>query len=57
LAFEPADEAGDIKPSLNAGSSAFKCWIVHRLAVSPTRIGELQQRPCLDIWIPAEKNP
>jgi hypothetical protein len=29
LAFEPADEAGGVKPSLNAGSLAFKCWIAH----------------------------
>jgi len=29
LAFEPADEGKGVKPSLNAGSSAFKGGVAH----------------------------
>jgi len=34
LAFEPADEAGGVKPSLNAGSLAFKGGVAHLRARS-----------------------
>ena len=38
LDFEPADEAGGVKPSLNAGSFAFKGGVAHLVFLSRSLI-------------------